>query len=126
MKTFEERFWEKVDVRDWDDCWLWTAGQHPYGYGVIEYFGVAQYAHRIAYELSYDDVEFGSELYVLHCCDNPPCCNPGHLYQGTHQDNMDDRKARHKWPMRSTGKVRPRAHPTTWHGQQRKARLVYK
>jgi hypothetical protein len=25
-----------------------------------------------------------------HTCHNPPCCNPGHIYPGTHQDNMDD------------------------------------
>lgn len=30
-------------------------------------------------------------LAVLHSCNNPPCCNPDHLREGTHQENMDDK-----------------------------------
>jgi hypothetical protein len=33
-------------------------------------------------------------LYVLHHCDNPPCCNPLHLYAGTQRQNIHDAIAR--------------------------------
>jgi transcriptional regulator with XRE-family HTH domain len=30
-------------------------------------------------------------LFICHDCDNPPCCNPHHLFLGTTQDNTADR-----------------------------------
>lgn len=28
---------------------------------------------------------------MLHSCDNPSCVRPDHLFEGTQQDNMDDK-----------------------------------
>jgi hypothetical protein len=49
-------------------------------------------AHRIAYELAYGPIADG--LQVLHRCDNPPCCNPAHLFLGTIKENIHDAMAK--------------------------------
>lgn len=33
-------------------------------------------------------------MYACHRCDNPPCVQPEHLYEGTHAQNMQDKVAR--------------------------------
>ena len=70
-----------------DDCWEWL-GWMSDGYGYFSAGGKNYRAHRIAYYLKYGNDP--NELCVLHCCDNPICCNPEHLFLGTHQDNMQD------------------------------------
>lgn len=85
----EERFWSKINILGPDDCWEWTAKSRAiFGYGLIKIDGVTHAAHRIAYELTYE-IEL-DELCCLHHCDNPPCCNPAHLFIGTKGDNNRD------------------------------------
>lgn len=86
--TLAERFWAHVIVSDADVCWPWTRSRLPKGYGRIYVAGKFLLAHRVAYELRRGPIPSG--LLVLHRCDNPPCCNPKHLFLGTHQDNVRD------------------------------------
>ena len=89
------RFWSKVGIGLSDACWIWIAGRQPGGYGRFGLDGRAVFANRVAWVLTHGPIPDG--LDVLHRCDNPPCCNPSHLFLGTHTDNMRDmiRKGRH-------------------------------
>lgn len=77
-----------------DDCWVYVGPTKQGGYGRFSYGcgGKKKLAHRVAWELANGPIPDG--LLVCHSCDNPPCCNPKHLFLGTHQDNKDDAVAK--------------------------------
>ena len=62
------------------------------GYGVlnIRCVGKSGYATYLAHRIAYAIAVTQPSLCVLHHCDNPPCCNPAHLYEGSDQDNAAD------------------------------------
>lgn len=80
------RFWSKVQKTD--GCWLWMARWTRHGYGRFWFLRKSVSAHRVAWELEFGAVPSG--LLVLHKCDNPPCCNPQHLFIGSDSDNNRD------------------------------------
>lgn len=99
--TTEERFWLKVDIKAPDDCWEWKEGLYSDGYG---FFNMPKTesskrrgygAHVFAWMLTHNEMSNGYD--ICHHCDNPPCCNPGHLFKGTRLDNMRDCKSKGRY-----------------------------
>lgn len=112
------RFWSKVDCRGPDDCWPWkSAAVSSYGYGVLNIKNKVHSSHRLAWELTHGPIENG--LHVLHRCDNAPCCNPAHLFLGTHQDNMADMNAKGRNGTAGTTRVPQTAYRIRRNEQQR-------
>lgn len=72
-------------------CIEFTGCRNQFGYGRISR-GVrgegSENAHRVAWMLANGPVPDG--LWVLHHCDNPPCCNPDHLFLGDVAANVQD------------------------------------
>lgn len=95
------RFWAKVDRSGGPDaCWPWLAGRHERGgYGQFRMppalGGLMVVASRLAWVLTFGPIADG--LWVLHRCDNPPCCNPAHCFLGDNSTNQLDSiaKGRH-------------------------------
>ena len=96
IEKFEQDFWNRIDVQGPDDCWEWQMGDNGEGYGVIGRKILkcgAQTAHRLSWFLTHGPIPKGKGYHgtcVLHTCDNPPCCNPAHLFLGTMGDNTRD------------------------------------
>lgn len=88
-KRITERFWSRVDKKGPDDCWPWLGTRLPAGYGTFSgKRGERFYAHRVGFEIENGIID--PNLLVCHSCDNPPCCNGCHLFQGTTLDNNLD------------------------------------
>jgi hypothetical protein len=101
-----QRFWSKVEKRSADECWPWIAAK-TFGYGAWRCRKVGFRANRVALILS-SGKPLG-ELDALHRCDRHECCNPAHLFAGTHKKNMEDMLAKGRHWRKGTAK--PKAPP---------------
>jgi transposase-like protein len=95
-RDFWPRFWSRVPVAGPNDCWEWTGTRGFTGYGQLTHYTpqgtkTTPGAHRVALEYKLGRAVQGC---ALHRCDNPPCVNPAHLYEGTQEQNARDRDER--------------------------------
>ena len=80
-------------------CWVWPgakAGSHQGGrYGVAFVAAEGRWLRvpRLAWE-HFAGAAMPAGHFACHHCDNPSCCNPGHIFSGTQKQNMEDAAAK--------------------------------
>lgn len=94
LAKYAHKFWPKVKVGTTTECWPWTGSvvnaERPYGSFATP---AGHVAHRYAWSVANGRLP-GDGLVIRHKCDNPRCCNPAHLEEGTQRQNVGDMRDR--------------------------------
>ena len=105
----------RLDRSDPEACWPYQGGHSQRsGHKQIWCEGGMRHVHRVAWEMAHGPIPEG--LCVLHRCDNPPCCNPAHLWLGTIADNNADRDRKGRGVMPTPDQIRRRPAGPIKHG----------
>lgn len=97
------RFTRSIKVNIKTGCWEWQLSRDVKGYGNFTFNGKHSRAHRYSFIHYIGELKAG-EL-VLHKCDNPPCCNPFHLFKGSDYDNTMDSINKGRRPKAEHGSI---------------------
>lgn len=121
LERLPDTFWSRVTRGD--GCWIWGGTTMKGGYGSFwlrdglvpgappggeRYRGRMHPATRVAWYLTHG--RWPRDGYdMCHTCDNPPCVNPAHLWEGTEADNAADMV--HKGRVCRVGAPQGERHP---------------
>lgn len=94
--------WSTIRTGTMSECWEWAGSRVSTNYGQVKYNGRPWRAHRLIWTFVFGEIPAG--MHICHHCDNPPCCNPFHLFLGTPGDNVRD-------AMRKGRLVKGETHP---------------
>lgn len=91
-----EDIWSLIEVKGADECWPWLGRRTPNGYAIISVKRQYQVSRVVCWMRNPEEISLlagknrKDMQIVLHSCDNPGCCNPGHLSVGTPKQNTQD------------------------------------
>ena len=92
--TAAQRLARFTKVDPLSGCHIWQRSTKPNGYGQLTFRMQRWMTHRLAWVARHGPIAKGLE--VCHRCDERRCCNPDHLYLGSHAENMAEMKAKRR------------------------------
>lgn len=91
--AFMARFRSKVNEGKPRQCWEWQGAREEKGYGKFRINQLMLAAHRVAFMIGNGRWP-SANMMLLHSCDNPRCCNPSHLREGSARENNQETVAK--------------------------------
>lgn len=107
-------------------CIVFAGTRNARGYGIMDVKLNGKrhpiLAHRLAWVIA-NDRDLADGAIVCHRCNNPSCCNPRHLYEGTHKSNSADMVRAGRSPRGLLG-VKGASHPCARYTEDQRQRAL--